>query len=449
MLNKAAQIQGVSNVDAIALKRSVWLYFFLIVFEGALRKWVLPSLATPLLIIRDPIAIWLIYQLYNRGLLPSSIYLKSMAWLSIIGIATAMIFGHGNVLVALFGARIYMIHFTLIFAIGKVFDREDVLEMGRVLLWLSIPMAILIGMQFYSPQSAWVNLGIGGDESGGGFSGAMGYFRPPGTFSFTNGVYLFFGLVGCFLFYFLLSGKKENKFMLLGASVGILAAIPFSISRSLTFTLGVTAIFVMMSALRKPENLLKMVFTIIGLVALVVILSKVSVFETAIEAFLARFSNAGESEGGLEGTLGNRYVGGMIGSLLRSTQQPFFGYGIGMGTNVGSMLLTGGLTFLIDEGEWGRILGEMGAIMGILIILIRVGLSFKMLGFAYQKMVTGDILPWIILSYTLTVLPQGQWSQPTSLGFTVLSAGLVFASLRNRVSPIETQSDKTIKEVQI
>jgi len=449
MQNKAILIPGVSNVDAIALKRAVWFYFFLIIFEGALRKWVVPGLATPLLVVRDPIALWLIYQLYNKGLLPSSIYLKGMAWLGVIGILTAMIFGHHNLIVAIFGARIYLIHFTLIFAIGKVFDRDDVLELGRILLWISIPMALLIGVQFYSPQSAFVNIGVGGDESGGGFSGAMGYFRPPGTFSFTNGVHLFFGLVGCFVFYFLLAGKKENKIMLIGASIGLLAAIPFSISRSLTFTLAAVAVFVMFTALRKPENLLKMIFTIIGLVALVAVLSQMSVFATAIEAFLARFSNAADSEGGLEGTLGDRYFGGMIASLLRSTRQPFFGYGIGMGTNVGSMLLTGGLTYLIDEGEWGRILGEMGAIMGLAMIYLRIGLSFQLLNLSYKKMVTGDILPWVILGYTLTILPQGQWSQPTSLGFTVLSAGLVFASLRNRVLPREIPIDTNIKESQL
>jgi hypothetical protein len=33
-----------------------WVYFWLIIFEGAIRKWLLPGLSTPLLVIRDPIA---------------------------------------------------------------------------------------------------------------------------------------------------------------------------------------------------------------------------------------------------------------------------------------------------------------------------------------------------------------------------------------------------------
>ena len=44
-----------------SLKIAIWLYLLLWIFEGALRKWILPSLATPLLVVRDPIAI-----LYNN-----------------------------------------------------------------------------------------------------------------------------------------------------------------------------------------------------------------------------------------------------------------------------------------------------------------------------------------------------------------------------------------------
>ena len=89
------------------------------------------------------------------------------------------------------------------FAIGAIFTVDDVIKVGKVTLWISIPMAVLIGLQFYSPQSAWVNRGVGGDESGAGFTGALGYFRPPGTFSFTNGNAFFFALVShvCILFF--------------------------------------------------------------------------------------------------------------------------------------------------------------------------------------------------------------------------------------------------------
>ena len=47
-----------------------------------------------------------------------------------------------------------------------------------------------------------------------------------------------------------------------------------------------------------------------------------------------------------------------------------------MGTNVGSTLLTGDRAFLIAEQEWGRVIGELGLLMGFIVIVIRVFFSF-------------------------------------------------------------------------
>ena len=43
-------------------KNIIYIFLFLLLFEGAIRKWIFPSLATPLLIIRDPFAILLVIQ---------------------------------------------------------------------------------------------------------------------------------------------------------------------------------------------------------------------------------------------------------------------------------------------------------------------------------------------------------------------------------------------------
>ena len=42
------------------LKKLFWLYFLLLIFEGALRKWIVPQLSAPLLLVRDPVALWII-----------------------------------------------------------------------------------------------------------------------------------------------------------------------------------------------------------------------------------------------------------------------------------------------------------------------------------------------------------------------------------------------------
>lgn len=420
--------------DHAFLKKMIWAYFLLLIFEGVLRKWFLPGLATPLLIVRDPIALFVVLVSWRRGLFPVTPYLYGMILISVVGIFTTLLFGHGNLWITMFGARILLLHYPMIFAIGRIFTREDVVKMGKATLWIAIPMAILIILQFYSPQSAWVNRGVGGNMEGSGFSGALGYFRPSGTFSFTNGTTLFFGFAAAFILYFQVNSENINRVVLLSATIALLVAIPLSISRSLFFGVAVSAVFTIGALLRNPKYLFRIIPAILGMVVMFMILNRYDFFQKAMEVFTARFVSANETEGGLDGVLLDRYFGGMLGALSQAGSFPFFGFGMGLGTNVGSMLMKGEVLYLISEGEWGRLVGESGALLGMSVIVLRVALSVKIATAAYLKLLRGDFLPWILSSFGLLVISQSQWGQPTALGFSTIIAGLMLASLRTRVS---------------
>lgn len=415
----------------LLLKRGIWAYFLLLIFEGALRKWVLPGLSTPLLVVRDPLALWLVLLAWKRNLLPSNVYVNGMIIIGAIAIITALAFGHGNFAVAIYGARILMFHFPLIFVIGKVFDRYDVIKIGRVTMWITIPMALLITAQFYSPQSAFVNRGVGGDMKGGGFDGAMGFFRPPATFSFTNGVALFFGFAAAYVCYFWLTPKSMNRLVLAGATLGVLMAIPLSISRSLLSEVLAAILFLLIAISRNPKYIGKIAVAMVALVIIFAALSQLSFFATPLEVFTHRFTSANETEGGVSGVFVDRFLGGMVGAIIESAQKPFFGYGIGMGTSVGSMLIAGDHTvYLVSEGEWGRLIGEMGIIMGFGVIVLRIAFVVNLGWDSFKKVGKQDLLPWMICSIGLLAIMQGQWAQPTSLGFDVILGGLTLAALR-------------------
>ena len=422
-----------SNRSKRLIKRGIWVYFFLLIFEGALRKWFLPSLATPLLIVRDPVALWLLLMVWYRGRLPINTYVIGMITIAILGIFTATLAGHGSLPVALYGARIFLLHFPLLFIIGGIFNFDDVINLGKVLLVITLPMTVLIGLQFFSPQSAWVNLGLAGDTAGAGFSGANGYFRPPGTFSFITGTVSFYSLVACFIFYFWLNYNRINKWLLTVATICLLAAIPLSISRSLSLQVGVTIIFTVVASVRKPQFIGRLILSLIGLVIIVALLSQTDFFRTSAEAFLSRFESANESGGGFQGAIIDRFFDGLLSALSASSSLPPLGYGLGMGTNVGAQLIYGNrAVFLITEGEWGRTVGELGPVLGLVAIFIRLSLVVKLLTVSYKKMKKGEIFPWLLLSFGLLVILQGQWAQPTVLGFSTLTGGLVIATLRSR-----------------
>ena len=70
------------TTDYAFIKKLIWAYFFLLLFEGALRKWFLPSLSQGLLIIRDPLVIWIYYLSYIKGLFPlnNKYLIKCFQW---------------------------------------------------------------------------------------------------------------------------------------------------------------------------------------------------------------------------------------------------------------------------------------------------------------------------------------------------------------------------------
>lgn len=416
-------------------RKAIWIYLFLLVFEGALRKWFLPSLATPLLIIRDPIAIWLTIVGWQKGWLNNA-YVKVMMIVSTLSFVLTLLVGHHNLFVALFGWRIYFFHFPMIFVMGKILSRTDLLKMGQFLLWLSIPMTVLIVIQFYSPQTAWVNLGVGG-EGTAGFGGAMGYMRPPGTFSFTSGYVAFQGVVGCLLIYYLVMNDtlpeayRFSTWVLILLAACYLLTIPMSISRTHFFQTSVFLLFLGVAAVRKAKlknRFLK--FMAVALVA-VVVLSFTGIADTGIEAFTARFDGANKAEGGMEGVVGNRYFGGLWRGLM-GFDIPVFGYGLGLGTNVGARLMGGNMySFGFNaENEWERIVGECGLIIGWVIIGVRLFLSLKLWRLAYRLLIKKyDLLPWMLSAGMMLTVPQGQLSIPTNLGFCILLGGFTLAAI--------------------
>jgi hypothetical protein len=117
-----------------------------------------------------------------------------------------------------------------------------------------------------------------------------------------------------------------------------------------------------------------------------------------------------------------------------------------MGTNVGAMRLSGGADFLISEGEWGLVMGELGVFLGTLYLLFRFSLAFCFIFWGFKNAIYGNTLPLILAAFVLPSLVIGQTSQPTNLGFIIFSAGLMFAACRceQHVEKSEYQEKESI-----
>lgn len=415
------------------IKNGIWLYIILLIFEGSLRKWVVPSLSTPLLVVRDPLAFILIFKSMQIKMLNRNAILASFIVVGTIAFFTALIFGHQNLIVAAFGARAIILHFPVIFIIGSVFSREDVIKVGVFLMYLLIPMVILTIIQFYSPQSSFVNHGVGDDNDGAGFGGALGYFRPPGTFSFINGLSLFYGLCSSYVFYFLYQSKEISKWLIITALFLSLLVIPFTISRTILFQTILCFLFSMIFIIKSPKYIIPISFIVLISIFIFFYIQTSKSLGIGIEAFTSRFESANESEGGLKGSIVDRLFGTLLNALVNVVDQSIWGKGIGADTNVGMKILGAPEGSRIIDYEWSRIILEIGPFLGLIFIYTRVLFCFKLIRSAIKKIKMNDLLPWMLLSFTFLQLLQGQISQPTSLGFIVFSTGLVLASLKSKI----------------
>jgi hypothetical protein len=117
--------------------------------------------------------------------------------------------------------------------------------------------------------------------------------------------------------------------------------------------------------------------------------------------------------------------------LQRLREIPLFGVGLGTGTNVGAMVQSGELKFLVSEGEWGRVLYEAGPIFGLLFLAYRLAIAFHLARGSMRAAAQGAILPLLIFAACGINVVTGQFSQPTTLGFTVFGAALCLSALKH------------------
>ncbi|GEC72339.1 hypothetical protein SAMN05443543_11061 [Flavobacterium flevense] len=411
------------------LKSAIWLYFILWIFEGALRKWILPGLATPLLVVRDPVAIYIIIQAFYSNVKFLNPYVVLSTVFTLLGLAITLTFGHANLFVSLYGARIMLLHFPLIFIIGSVFSKEDVLKTGYFFLAVNILMAVVVYFQFISPQTAYINVGLGGEGSSG-FSGALGYSRPSGTFSFITGLACFYISTAVYIFYFWLSKEKCSKLLLIASTLALIFVMPLTISRGAVMGVLVVGFFAIMGSSTSINRVVK-VLSIIGVFAGIVIIlnSTTSIFSLGTEVFLTRVDNANQG-GTIKESIFLRMYDSFKDPIVDLFDKPLFLGNLGMGTNAGAQMLNGNRHFIISEGEIGRLAGEQGLIFGGLLIGLRLFLSIDLFVASIKVLKeNNNILPIIFCGTVLLSITQGQWAQPSILGSAIIVSGLLLATI--------------------
>jgi hypothetical protein len=416
------------------VRRLIWLYFWLLILEGALRKWAFPEYSNPLLLARDPVAI-AIYLCAIRGrVFPHNGWTVTLLAIGFLSLITTffqlwMYFTPKLIiLVAGYGFRSNYFHLPLIFVFAKVLRPEDLKKFGWWTLALAVPMAALMVLQFRASPDAFVNRTAGG-EGGEMMVSALGKVRTAGPFSFVTGVVSFFALATGYLVWAVLRRDVYKNWLLAAAGAALAIGIAVSGSRSVVGACAVVAASLIVVLVLRPDAVNRLGQTLIVVAILAFVVSQTPIFKEGFNVLSTRFVEVAEAsdESVARGVIMRTFsdVGDAFFALGKA---PFLGYGLGIGTNAGSKFLTGRSGFLLMEGEWARVFLESGPILGIAYVAWRLFLVVWIGWLCLRSVRRGNILPLLLFSSSFLPMISGQFGQPTILGFAVFTTGLALAA---------------------
>src|ERR1051326_2559668 len=128
------------------IKILIWTYIVLLIVEGAMRKWWMPSLSNPILVIRDPVLLVIYALALVGGIFPMNGFVITAGILAALSTVESIVAGQTNLLVTAYGVRINYLHLPLIWIVATVYTGRDVNRMGAFSLVAAIPMTGVMGI---------------------------------------------------------------------------------------------------------------------------------------------------------------------------------------------------------------------------------------------------------------------------------------------------------------
>ena len=430
-------------------RRLVTLVLLLVlvsVLEGAVRKWVAPQLGAYVFFARDPLLLLAYAIAWRHGWWPRrSAWLGLFAVFGLVGVLwlvlQAATGGHSDLRLVLgvYGWRAYFLYPPLALLIGAVMRRDDVVRVGRWLLWLSIPVAVLVLLQFFSPPGAPINVGIAEDRElqfhGLAITGER--TRPMGPFASGAGQTQFAAVVCLFVLAFFVSPRRLAQpalpLLLLGAAaagtcVGLGGSRGLVVLCALLLLAAVAVAVVGRGGAVKARALLWPLLLTAAAVAAYPV-----VFPEGAEAFAQRWAHAQAVEGQTYQSLGivGRALWGIVDFVRVIDQVPLLGSGLGFGGNAAWTLgaRIDGQPPPYGENEFARHMIDLGPLFGLAYMAMRLALLAWLArrAFAATRR-AGDPLPLLLLAYVAVQLLTGQVTGQGTINFYCwLCAGLLIA----------------------
>jgi hypothetical protein len=421
------------------VRQLLWVFFWLLLLEGTLRKWIVPRFSDPLLVIRDPIVVLIYYFAIRARVFPRSVWVVLLAIIGFFAVATSLLQLWPYLppvkaaLVVGYGFRCNFFQLPLIWIIARVFGPADLKKLGWWTLVFLLPMTLIMIAQFSAPPDAFVNRTAGG--GGEIMMSALGKVRTSGTFTFVIGVVAYYALAAAYLIWAALRRDVYNTRLLIAAGVALVIGVSVSGSRSVVAACGLVIASLLIVLFVRPNMLNRFGQALVVALVLGLITSRTPIFREGINVLSTRFSEVSEgSDQSIARGLIARPIAVFEEGFSVLSKAPSTGYGLGVGTNAGAKFLIGRSVFLLAEGEWSRIILESGPLLGIAYLAWRTALVGRIGWLSLKSVRRGNLLPLLLFSASFLPLLSGQLGQPTILGFAVFVTGLALAARNEEAS---------------
>jgi hypothetical protein len=418
-------VEDLSRVRKRSAQWCVWAFCLLWLLEGILRKWLLPSLASPLFFAKVPFEIALV-GLTFRNVRHEYPKLSGTATLVAIGLSAFTILhvmsGDQTPTVALYGFSQYVIPLFVPAAIAVTVDRLLIKRMFGFFVVTLWPMALLTAFQSVSPLGSWINR-VSDPDSSRIFTSALGVVRSTSTFTSPAGHATYVCFVLAVTLGVIFTDGKSRYRLLVAMLPPLVVLLVASGRRQIILYAALGGIlFISIRTYQRPATILWAAG--IGFTCYMLWSGIVNLGGQPLEALMLRFHYASQDENTLARlTLS---IKGFLHPPL--PQPPFFGDGLGQASRGGVIAASSKWI----EDELSRWVEEMGALLALIMIALR----WSILGILFSRVILMKSDPLRSAAVALWSFAGFIWlcgqvtGQGSVGGFAWLSAGLVLGILR-------------------
>jgi hypothetical protein len=421
---------------------TLFIVMVLLVFEGALRKWILPDLQGPIYFIKDALVLVALFGFlearpragaHERFLNGLRILLTLSVLFFLLEIANP---NSPSLLIGIIGFKSYLLYAVLLFIVPYAFkSAADLDSKLKSYMLLMIPVVLLGLVQFALPADHFLNAYVKHDQAAAtaiaNFGEAGSAVRATGTFSYVSGFSTFIIAMFALSLAYVLTRDDNRRlnivpFALLAASCAAMFATG---SRSvLVGTIGVLPIILFLCMRAK---LLSDALVVRLAIASAVIAAATLYFASdAVDAFSTRAINADSAV--------DRILSPIVQAVAAFKVTPVVGLGIGVTHNSAATIMgishygqAWWLQGSFFEDETARVLQEVGPVGFILVYAVRFAL-FAWAVAMVRRLRTPrlKVLSACIAGFLLVHLFSSVINNPTANLYVWFAGGLLFAMYR-------------------